>query len=275
MFLLRYACGAALALGTGNIPVLRIAVGAIAWECTIVFVYLFNGVMDIKEDQVNQSRRPIAAGRLSQAVALRVAAAAVLAALAAGFALGLSFGVLGAVMLVLGYFYSGRPLYLKRGVVTGGLTGCLGGLLTYLAGRAAVGAPLLTSTSVVFAVVMSLWIGLVGSITKDLPDMAGDAAAGRRTAALMFGQARARLAAAGAALAVGTAFLAAALAAGRVLVWPAITLECGAVALAAVTVPRWSAGSPASRRRPYRAFMVSQYAAHFALLAVLAYNRWA
>lgn len=261
-----------LALRGHHLPTTRIAAGAVVWEFGVVFTYLFNGVMDTEEDQVNLSRRPIAQGLLRPATARRMAATVAAAALVGGFALGIAMGLLVSVELALGYLYSGPPCYLKRGVFTGGMTGILGGLLTYVAGLTVCGGTLLVSRLAFFAIAMSLWMGLVGSVTKDLSDVAGDAAAGRRTAALMVGETKARLAASVVAFAVATTFLAIAISLARMLVWPAITLECGAIALTIVCLPRLSLGNFSFRRRPYRAFMVTQYAAHLSFIAMAAYS---
>jgi 4-hydroxybenzoate polyprenyltransferase len=180
-------------------------------------------------------------------------------------------GLLASATLALGYLYSGPPCYLKRGAFTGGMTGILGGLLTYMAGFAAGGGMLFTSRLAFFAVTMSLWMGLVGSLTKDLSDLAGDAAAGRRTAALMVGETRARLAASVAASAVATTFLVIAISLDRMLILSAISLGCGAAALTIICLPKFS-GNFSFRRRPYRAFMVTQYAAHISFVAMVAYS---
>ncbi len=192
VFFLRYLCGVALAARGQNLPLVRILFGAAVWECGVVFVYLFNGAMDVAEDQVNKSRRPIAQGLLRPATAHRVAAAFAVAGVVGGFALGRTPGLLVSALVVLG------------------------------------------------------------------------------TAALICGETKARIAASGAAVAIGVAFLLAAAHLVTALRWPAITLECGALVLAAVSLSAFSTGESSRRRRPYRAFMGTQYAAHLTLLVTLA-----
>jgi 4-hydroxybenzoate polyprenyltransferase len=269
MFILRYLCGAALIIQAHHMSLIRILIGAVVCECAVFSVYLFNGAMDLVEDRANGSRRPIAAGKLSPQTAQRVAAASAVAAVASGFALGRLTGLLTTVFLFIGYLYSGPPCYLKRNSVSSGMCGILGGLACYASGAAAVGGTLPVTGPELFAVALSLWIGLVGLATKDLSDVAGDAAAGRRTVAIAWGEVRARSAASAAALAVGTGFLVTAVLAVNTLLWPAATVECGALAIVAVNLPRFSAGSRTRRRRPYRAFMMTQYVAHLSLLATL------
>lgn len=269
IFLLRFLSGAALAAQRHGFPFIRVMAGALVWECAVLFVYLFNGVADIGGDRVNQSGRPIARGLLHPSTARWVAIGAAVVSLGGGFALGPTMGLLVLALLVLGYLYSGPPWYLKSGAATSGLVACLGGLATYVAGRAAAGGPLLTSTLAFFAVTMSLWMGLVGSLTKDLSDIAGDAAAGRRTAALRYGAGATRRTASAVAVAVGAVFMAGALLARLAHPWPAMTLECGAIALAAVSLSGATATATSRRRWPYRAFMMTQYAVHLVFLATL------
>src|SRR5690606_17643738 len=88
----------------------------------------------------------------------------------------------------------------------------LGGLFTYLAGWATVshavgGTATLPSIEMcLFALALSLWMGVAGT-TKDLGDVVGDRATGRRTLPVLLGDARARLttSAATVALAAGSA----------------------------------------------------------------------
>lgn len=267
MFTLRFLCGAALCVQVNHWPLARMLGGAIAFDFAIFSVYLFNGTMDLVEDRANGSRRPIATGRLEPAAAQRVTAVSAAASLALGFAVGVVPGLSVAVALGAGYLYSGPPWRLKRHAVSCALCGLIGGLASYVAGATTAAAVLPAPRAGLFPVALSLWMGLVGSAAKDLPDAGGDAMAGRRTLAVVRGQAAARLAAAAGALAIGTGFVAAAILAAPALIWPAMTLACGALGVAAVSLPRFSAGTPGRCRRPYRAFMVTQYAAHLALLA--------
>ena len=66
IFLLRFLAGASLAgplfvRGVVNFPLWG---GAVLWVCVTLSVYILNGVMDIEEDQINASSRPIASGKL-------------------------------------------------------------------------------------------------------------------------------------------------------------------------------------------------------------------
>jgi 4-hydroxybenzoate polyprenyltransferase len=108
---------------------------------------------------------------------------------------------------------------------------------------------------------MSLWMGLVGQ-TKDLSDVEGDRLAGRKSGPIAWGEQRARVAYSVAALLMGAAFTLYALIAATNLVAPAFIMAVGAVAVAALTLGSWGKGKKESRRRPYTAFMVTQYAAN-------------
>src|SRR5256885_4484950 len=90
VFLLRFLTGCVLV--TGPIENLRrVVVGAAVWELAILSVYLLNGTMDVHEDRVNASRRPIASGALSPRIAGRVAWGAAAVSVCGSMALGPRF----------------------------------------------------------------------------------------------------------------------------------------------------------------------------------------
>jgi 4-hydroxybenzoate polyprenyltransferase len=276
MSCLRFLCGCAMTTGglAGRVPV-HIFLGLGAWECTVVCAYLCNGVMDIKEDRINGSSRPIARGQLSVGSARKMVAVAAILALLGGIGAGAMVAGLAIVSMILGYLYSGPPCHFKRSMACTFLMGNLIGLLSYGAGFFAAGGQRLSGVGLVCAVAFSLWTGLIGSATKDLSDVPGDAMAGRRTAAVRFGEGPVRRAAALLALALATAFLAVAAAVAPRAELPATAMLGGAVLVTMVCLGR---SRPARRpgrllptperprREPYRAFMLTQYAAHLCML---------
>lgn len=267
IFLLRFVAGTLLGF-PGPDGLWRVVTGGFAWECAVVFVYLFNGAMDVVEDSVNGSRRPIARGALPRDVALRVSYGAALLALLAGASLGFGFfaGVL--AFLLLGYLYSAPPFALKRSPAGTFVVITWAGLLTYWGGFAAGGAalePLTLLTGCVLAVAMSLWMGVVGATTKDFSDADGDAAAGRSSVATKLGETAVRRWVGVAAICLGAVFLALALTVVPQLIVSAAVTLTGALVLAGAAVSPWSRGSRSAARRPYRIFMVTQYAAHLAV----------
>ncbi len=150
-----------------------------------------------------------------------------------------------------------------------------GGLLSYFAGLtspAPVTTPHATATLAVFAVGASLWMGLVGTLAKDLPDVAGDTAAGRNSAVAHFGDAKARSVLSRTAITVAVAFNLAAFTATHSLRASAATMLIGAIALTAITQSARSCGSRHNRRRSYRMFMLTQYATHMCVLALLLWH---
>ncbi|MEZ0066538.1 4-hydroxybenzoate polyprenyltransferase [Streptacidiphilus sp. MAP12-20] len=261
VFLMRFMTGLLFQL-PGTLSPLRAALGAVAWVLAVLAAYLVNGVMDVTEDRANDSIRPIARGDLPVGLAATIVAALAAGALLAGAAVpGLDWDVL--AMLVLGYAYSGPPLPAKRTTFTAAATVTAMGLTTYLGGALSAGGRI-GGEVLLFGIAMSLWMGCVGAIAKDLGDVRGDALAGRRTLAVVRGERAARIASAVGALSVATGML---LASGF---WAPICLA-GAVPLAAGAV--WVAlrcRHPRAGRGPYRAFMVTQYATHAAMLVALA-----
>jgi len=266
VFQLRFAGGVVLAGAAQPEFALSpaVLVGAAGWLAATWAIYLMNGIADIVEDRVNGSSRPIARGCLAPGAATSTCSA--LVALALGCCAQVSVGmvVLVMVMLAVGWAYSFGPHPLKM-TMPGFVTSVTAlGLLTYLAGGCAAGGEWATPLFP-FGLVMSLWMGLVGW-TKDLSDVEGDRVAGRRTLPVLLGDRRARTLMATVVLMVGWGFLATAAVVAR-HVLPAAMVVCAGSALVAVLL--LASASPADRavlRRPYRAFMATQYAAHVTLL---------
>lgn len=266
IFLMRFAAGALLC--APGAAVARTAVAALAWGCATVAIYVFNGVADRVEDMANGSSRPIARGDLPAWAALGVSAALAAAACAgACWEGGWAVAVM-VVYLMVGYCYSGPPFPFKSRYYAASIGGGALGLLSYLGGAASTGqrtGPQLA----VYAAMMTLWMGGVGGIAKDLSDVAGDRAAGRRTWPVVLGERRARLALRCTAVAVAAVFTAVAALTCVRLLWCAGVVLLGATA---VCVASRQAGEQAvrpRRRLPYRAFMWTQYLSHAALMAAV------
>jgi 4-hydroxybenzoate polyprenyltransferase len=239
--------------------------GAISWVCATTAVYLYNGVRDVEEDRANGSSRPIARGALS--VTQAMFAVYLLGALSLlGCALtepSLVWGVV--AILVIGWLYSGPPLYLKRWPAGLAITAVILAVPTYYAGYALGAGGVNKGAFIVFVAAMVLWMVIAGQ-TKDLSDVRGDEKAGRRSLPIVWGEEVARCAISGAALALGGMFLLTGiLFIGEVLI-PSVALLLGALAVAVVLLGPWGRGDRAKRRRPYRAFMITQYVANVAAI---------
>jgi len=265
IFQLRFFAGAAVAAPAGivNRP-LPLLLGALAWLCATWFVYLLNGLSDQVEDRRNGSARPLATGALPIGAARRIVAGLAGVALLLAGAVSLRLVGLVAVMLVLGWLYSAGPRPQKGNLLGFVLVVAAGGIVTYLAGSAAVGGPVELELMVVM-VAMSLWMALAGT-TKDLSDVAGDRAAGRRTLPVLLGARGARRLMAGLVLLAGGVLLAGALLVAPTLLVPAAVLAAGAVTVAGCLLTGAGAAGRCRQRRPYRIFMASQYAVHLTVL---------
>ncbi|MER6949636.1 UbiA family prenyltransferase [Nonomuraea sp. NPDC000554] len=277
MFSLRFAAGATLGAQAldvrGGTPWQMVGTGLV-WVTAIFAVYLFNGVMDVTEDRANGSARPIARGELEPDVAFAVARGAALLSLAGAALLPSPIAWMVLILLALGYAYSGPPFHLKRRSGPAAAIGMLACLLTYAAGFVVQSDECWVARAeplVVFTLAVSLWTGLVGILTKDLSDIEGDAEAGRSTLGVTRGEETVRLLAAGAALATATAFGAVVLLLDLPLVGAVVTMFVGAIVVTVVTLGPLSRGDRAHRRRPYRAFMTTQYGVHLILVVVMAY----
>ncbi|WP_312888294.1 UbiA family prenyltransferase [Nonomuraea rhodomycinica] len=323
---LRYLAGVALVLPAVPDPdPLKVLRGGLAWVLSIFAVYLFNGVTDVAEDRINGSGRPIARGRLAPRTAGVVAVAAGAASLVATAGLPHAMVWIIAANLVLGFLYSGPPWPLKDSCGGTVVVLCLSGLLSYLAGAVvadsaaiglvadpatvglvadpatvglvadsvteqlvagAVAVGPVTVQLVVFAGAATCWMVLVGVPAKDLSDIPGDAAAGRRTLGVLLGERRARRVMVAAAVGVLAAF---GLAVALLRVPLTAVLAVMAVGVVAVVLAGRMTGTQAGseagsgtgsdagtlaagkrtgsagrgvRRRPYRAFMLTQHLLH-------------
>lgn len=265
IFLLRFLAGASFAgpiIGVNNFSLWA---GAIVWTCVTLSVYLLNGVMDVEEDRVNHSNRPIVRGDLTIAQAVRAVAVLAILALCGGALLGgLVFWCVAAA-LILGWAYSGSPLYLKRYPVGLAATATLGGLLTYFVGYTVNGDRGDHYSLIAFAGTMALWMGLVGQ-TKDLADARGDQQAGRRSGPVVWGENAARVIYSMMALCLGQAFILWAAIFATNLLLPAFVLIAGASIVAILLLGPWSKGSNLKLGKPYRAFMATQYATHLVII---------
>lgn len=265
IFQLRFFAGAAVAAPTGVVPrPAPLLVGALAWLCATWFVYLLNGLSDQVEDRRNGSARPLATGMLPVGVARRIAGCLAGVALLLGAAISLRMAALVALMLLLGWLYSAGPRPQKSNMLGFVLVVASGGIVTYLAGCAAVDGPV-GPELLVMMVTMSLWMALAGT-TKDLSDVAGDRAAGRRTLPVLLGDRGARRLMAGLVVLAGSVLVAGALLVAPALAAPAAVLSVGALAVAGCVLTGAGATDRRRQRSPYRLFMTSQYAVHLTVL---------
>ncbi|MFJ4651889.1 UbiA family prenyltransferase [Nocardia sp. NPDC088792] len=267
IFLIRFATAAAL--GTSALGG-EVWIAAVAWLLATLAAYVFNGVMDVTEDRANGSTRPISRGALPVPVAAGGVVVAGALALAIGGIVdaGGLLPVLILAHLACGYAYSGAPFYGKRRGSTAALLVLGMGVLTYAAGWQAAGAqggvPVL-----LLGITMSLWMAGVGAVSKDLSDAEGDAAGGRKTPVVIWGDRRVRILVSLNAVLIAAGYLIAAKLFAPTLVPSAIVLGAGAVAVCVLSAATRGATTRDGRRAPYRAFMVTQYGVHLAVLGTL------
>ncbi|MFI5861238.1 UbiA family prenyltransferase [Streptomyces sp. NPDC051546] len=241
--------------------------GAGVWLLAATSVYLFNGVTDVDEDRANGSTRPIGRGALSPADARRTAQVMGAVALTGGAWIGPAMLTATACMLLLGFVYSAPGIALKTSTPGTMATVIASGGLTYTAGTVCSGSPVSPSL-IAFCTAMCLWMGLVGAVTKDFSDAAGDARHGRRNWTVLWGYARTAAVVSVSAVTVGAGLLVSALVlSAPQLLAPAFVLLGGSLALAAAALTGHADHSRSRRRLPYRMFMVTQYAAHLVAFA--------
>jgi len=262
IYAVRFVVAFALTHPTGvPAPWWRLPVALLTWVLAAASVYLLDGVADVVEDRLNGSTRPIARGALPASLALNIGILWAGLSIAGALLLGAPYVFLVPTLLLLGYAYSGPLLRLKRWSPAAGATVLIAGLLTFVAGGAVSGSVPTSPTLIVFAAAMSSWMGFVGALAKDFSDVLGDALTGRRTCAVVKGIRRAGWRLSLNAILVAAGFLIAATYVDQTLLWPALAVLLGAVAVTLGCRPQSAQIRP---RRPYRAFMVTQYLAHAA-----------
>ncbi|MEV5128420.1 UbiA family prenyltransferase [Streptomyces decoyicus] len=247
---------------------------ALAWGLATTYVYLVNGVHDAPEDQLNQSGRPISRGELSPRSATFVSRGlAAVALLIATLVESPLFLALITAQLLCGFAYSAPRIALKSRTSTTVLAVLLLGGLTFAAGWLSGGGTGDAWPVIVFGGALTLWMGAVGALVKDLSDVRGDTAAGRRTALVLWGERRARTVCAITPVAVALLYLATAWLTAPALLPSAVCLLAGAIVTSGL-VRATSSDEPRSRSRlPYRAFMCTQYGAGLSQLAMESFAR--
>jgi 4-hydroxybenzoate polyprenyltransferase len=157
---------------------LALALGAFAVFCGLSgVVYLVNDVADRESDRSHpiKSKRPIAAGRLSPALALGAAAAIGVSALAVGFWLRPAFGWVALAYLVMQTAYSWR---LKHLVILDVLTVAMGFVLRAVAGAVVIGVAI-SHWLVLCTLLLALFLAL-SKRRHELVLLAGGASGHRR-----------------------------------------------------------------------------------------------
>ncbi|WP_405775302.1 UbiA family prenyltransferase [Streptomyces sp. NBC_01538] len=268
VFLLRFLAGSLLGVAAGPAQHGNVAVVGVGWMCCTMAIYLFNGVADREEDIANASTRPIASGRLPVRSAVVVVGTLTTTGLLCAFSAGTGSGLLAVAYLLVGYAYSGPPFPLKRTYYTCTGAGLGLGLTTYAAGFLAGGRRPDVSL-VIFAGAMTLWMACVGGIAKEFSDVEGDRVAGRRTWPMVLGDTRARWLLAVVAGGISAGLTVVALLYSAQLIWCAVTVLLGAFGVTVAGLRATPGQDRSSRRTPYRAFMVTQLAAHLVLAVSL------
>lgn len=262
IFALRFLGGALIS--GGLVTDARFVRGCTSWVLLVIAIYVLNGYADIDGDRVNGSTRPIASGRLGRPAAAAAIAICALLSLAVAASVSGNFFAHASAALILGAGYSLGSAPTKANPITSAVTVICGGLLTYHAGMIASGGQV-TATYLCFSLALSFWM-VVGGLVKDLPDVSGDAATGRRTVAVTHGEATTVLLAALVAVLVATALVIASVHIDG-LRWPALVVVVGMATMVAEAV-RWHRAhtSENARTRPYKAFMITQYGAHVGVI---------
>lgn len=241
-------------------PSVRSAVALLGWLCLSIAIYVFNGVTDVTADVLNQSGRPIAAGRLDTQTALTSCAVLSVVGTAVLARQGLVPALLGFLFLLVGWAYSAGPSWKEDPIGFGVVIGA-GAAVTYGAGWATRGS--LSAGQVVIGLTVAVWVGLCCAC-KDFSDIEGDAAAGRRTWPVLLGRQRARTLIGALAITASLIGLAMAAGFGTGLITASLLLA-GSVGLTMTLARSARAASRGQRRLSYRVFLTTQYLANISI----------
>lgn len=266
VFALRLVVAATVAVGPAALDRPR-TLGLIAsWLALTLAVYVFNGLTDVAGDRCNGSSRPIAAGLLAPRTA-GLAVGAIAAAGMLGCALDDPLALVPAgLFLTLGWTYSAGPRF-KAHPCGFALVIGLGAALAYTAGWT---LHPVQPAGLAAEAAIATWIGMCCA-AKDFSDVDGDRQDGRRTWPVVLGADRAALVVGVAAVGTASAAMAFAIVAPTVLP-AAVVLLVGSAWLATrlhSCVRTAGDDRRGIRRRPYRAFLATQYVANLSVLVAL------
>jgi 4-hydroxybenzoate polyprenyltransferase len=242
-------------------PTVQALIVIAGWLPLVIAIYVYNGVSDVSSDTTNGSARPIASGQLSCVAAVRWCQYSAVVGLCMCWLVAPAVFILGMVLLLVGWAYSAGPCLKNKPVGFGVIVG-LGAALTYIAGWLA--SPESETGTLPIMLVVAAWVGLCCA-SKDFSDVDGDRLAGRHTWPVLFGPRGAAQLLGAVAIIAGAAALVWSVQAG-VGVAPAVVLLCGSILLAVVGLVSAAKPERATRRRPYRAFMATQYVANITMI---------
>jgi len=180
-----YATLIATFVAVKGIPPLMPAISAtIAGLLIALGIYISNDVADLKTDIINLVNRPIAQGRVSENDALTLTATLYAAGLVLSLTINIAVFILCLMGVVLGIFYSFSPIQLKKRFLLKQVAVATGGLISSLAGGAAVGK---LSSSVLFAGFVFFTYAMAVVPIVDLGDIIGNGREGRKTLPIVWG----------------------------------------------------------------------------------------
>jgi 4-hydroxybenzoate polyprenyltransferase len=164
-------------------------------------------------------------------------------------------------MLLIGWAYSAGPSLKDSALGFAAVIG-IGAALTYTAGSIASAHTDLHELATTLSI--SLWVALCCG-SKDFSDVDGDRLAGRHTWPVILGYRRAARLLSGLVVVAAGCVVVSALETGADI-FPALALGAGSIGLAITALRSTPAAERRNRRRPYRVYMLTQYATNAALL---------
>jgi geranylgeranylglycerol-phosphate geranylgeranyltransferase len=154
-----------------KIPDERFIILAIALTCIVSAFNAFNAVADKDIDKINKPERPLASGKISdnQAIILTIILYSI--AIILGLFLGLiTFGII-FLAIIITFLYSYKPIYLKKKLFIGNLSGAiLYSLLCPLAGWSLYANNPINTTIIFFLFVLGIGLSFIKDFEDSLRD---------------------------------------------------------------------------------------------------------
>jgi len=184
-FLLIYAAVMASLIGSRGLPPIGILLGVLVITFSLTYsLYLFNDIMEIELDRLNNLQRPIAQGVVSKRDAETLVLLLMIIGVTVSYFLNFATFLLTILFLMLGVLYSIPQIYLKKRFLAKNVTTGIAAAVCSWIGGAAVGS---LSPHVMYAGVLFFVIGFAGSTLSDLGDVLGDSERGVKSFAVVYG----------------------------------------------------------------------------------------
>jgi len=185
VFAFSWAALIGILIATRGVPPLLSLLAVLIISSSFAAVgYVFNDIMEVEIDKINNVNRPIAQEKVSRKKAISLVLLLTVLALVLSLSINLQTFLLSTSFLTIGFLYSAPKIYLKKRFLIKQLAPAVNGSISNLVGGAAVGN---MPPSLLYASLLFFVFAIAGSPIVDLADIRGDKAKGAKTFVVVFG----------------------------------------------------------------------------------------